>query len=61
MDDIVLAGANEDAIKRVKNELSNKFDIKDLGFSWDDCYSRQGTRSSLDGTTSVRQNVVGEV
>ena len=31
VDDIVLAGANEDYIKRVKNELSSKFDIKDLG------------------------------
>ena len=31
VDDIVLAGANEDDIKRVKNELSSKFDIKDLG------------------------------
>ena len=31
VDDIVLAGANEDHIKLVKSELSSKFDIKDLG------------------------------
>ena len=31
MDDIVLAGVDEDKIKFGKSELSSKFDIKDLG------------------------------
>jgi acid phosphatase class B len=31
MDDMVLAGKSETRIKKVKKELSSKFDIKDLG------------------------------
>ena len=31
VDDIILAAKNEKQLKQVKEDLSNKFDIKDLG------------------------------
>ena len=59
VDDMILAGKDENKLKIIKEELSARFDIKDLG-KQRYFYCSEAERD-LDGTTCVHRKAPDEV